>query len=123
MAQPGREDLGRGHFNDIAFRLRMSSVPAGRARKGVVAEAKDMMDYDLGLFEATATLTVPLPQPAPGDPHRARANIRPSDLNGRTAKTCDACCSLTLPAGDYKVTVELRRVDGKNSNITGKWRR
>ena len=116
------EDLGRGHFNDIAFRLRhVFPFRLDEPRKGVVrVEAEDMMDYDLGLFESTATVTVPFFRSPPQvTPIKLGQTFAPPNLNGRTAKTCDAYCSLTLPAGDYKVTVELRRVDGKNSNITG----
>src|SRR5262249_47360312 len=116
------EDLGRGHVNEIDFRARhIFLFRLDEPRKGMVrVESKDMMDYDVGLFEAAAAVTVPFfRNPSKVAPIKLGQTFTPPDLNGRTARTCDAHCSLTLPAGDYKVTVELRRADGKNSNILG----
>ena len=77
------EDLGRGHFNDDRLPLTAMSSRSGwtsRARDRAAVEAEDMMDYDLGLFEATATVTVPFFRSPPrGDPHQARANVRPAE--------------------------------------------
>src|SRR5262249_17680473 len=104
------EDHGGAGFNDIDFRARrVFPFRRGGAREGMVrVEADTMMDYALGLFESTATVTVPFFRTPPEvTPIRLGQTFAPPIIHGSTAKTCAAYCSMTLPAGDYKVTVEL----------------
>ena len=79
-----------------------------------------MMDYDLGLFEAAAAVPVPFFRTA----HKVTAvrlgeTFAPPVLDGRSEESCSAYCSVTLPAGDYKISVGLSREDGRKSNISG----
>ena len=77
-----------------------------------------MMDYDLGLFELTAAVTVPFfRDPPPVTPIRLQEAFNSGPLNGESAKTSSAYCSLTLAAGDYNVILDLRRLDGMSANL------
>jgi hypothetical protein len=80
----------------------------------------EMMDYNLGLFPSTTDVKVPFFRSAPGViPIKLGETFTSPLLDGSAARTCAAYCSMTLPAGDYKVTLGFRRADGKSSNIMG----
>jgi hypothetical protein len=117
------EDLGwLGRFNEIDYRARgVFPLRLGKPLRGVVRVTADqMMDYQLGLFPATAAVPTPFFRKAPKvTPLGLGETFAPPALDGSKAATCDAFCSMTLPAGDYRLTVGFRRVDRRRSNIQG----
>ena len=120
----GTEQNLLGSFNDIEFRARhIFAFVLEAPRKGIIGveSSMAMMDYDLGLFESTAAVTVPFfRDPPPVTPIRLQDAFNSGPLDGGSAKTSSAYCSLTLAAGDYNVIVDLRRLDGMSANLD--WR-
>jgi hypothetical protein len=120
---PNGENLGRlGHFNEIDYRARrVFPLRLDKPLQGMVRVTADVMtDYHLGLFLAKAAVPTPFFQKTPKvTPLKLGETFAPPALDGSRADTCDAFCAMTLPAGDYKLTVDFRRVDGRKSNIQG----
>jgi serine/threonine protein kinase len=111
-----------GRFNEIDYRSRgVFPFRLDKPLQGIIrVKADQMMDYHLAVFPAAAAVPTPFFRNTPkvtavklGETFTAPA------LDGSKADAYDAFCSLTLPAGDYRVTVGFRRVDGKRSNIHG----
>jgi hypothetical protein len=117
------EDLGwLGGFNEIDYRARrVFPLRLGKPLRGIVRVTADqMMDYQLGLFPATAAVPTPFFRKAPKvTPLKLGETFAPPALDGSKAATCDAFCSMTLPAGDYRLTIGFRRADRQRSNIQG----
>ncbi len=112
-----------GHFNDIDYRARHTfACRLDEPRKGIirVESSGAMMDYDFGLFELTASVPVPFFRNAPKvTPIQLEQSVTSPLLDNTSWKTDSAYYSLTLPAGDYTWSVEMRRLDDRVSNLQG----
>ncbi|MFO0957986.1 MAG: hypothetical protein U0800_11250 [Isosphaeraceae bacterium] len=119
----GGEDLGRlGHFNEIDYRARqVGVVKLEKPTQGVLAvEPEQMVDYDLAIFRADSKVPVPLLRGTPPvTPIEFGQLYKSPLLDGSSAKAFACYTSITLPAGDYRITYSLTREDGQSSNIQG----
>lgn len=122
LDQDGKELAELGGFNAIDFRSRgVFEFKLEEPQQGIIrVQTQQMVDYDFGLFKAADPVRTPFFRATPKvTPIELGQTFATPVLDGRSEKTCSAYCSLKLPAGDYKVTADLRRVDGENSNIQG----
>lgn len=85
-----------------------------------VASSEVMMDYDLGLFDATATVTVPYFRHTPVvTPIQPGQTITSPLLDSTDWRTDSVYYSLTLPAGDYTISLDISRPDGTQGALSG----
>ncbi len=111
------------YVNEIDFRTRhIKEVEVKTPLKMVLRVANAfpcIADYWLGLFPDDAKL------PAPFFVHNSAilpikfADPATAQTDGADPRQSDAYYAITLPAGDYKVTLECRLVDEKVGNVGG----
>jgi VWFA-related protein len=123
MKPDGEEGKSIGTMNEIDHRHRnIFRIEASQPLKGVLRyeNGHTVSDYYLAVFrESDALQGIFFVQPPPVAPLTLGKPMITPILDGDNTKMRDAYYSLKLPAGDYKLSVEYRRVDQKNSNVGG----
>jgi VWFA-related protein len=123
MEPDGKEGKSIGNMNQIDHRSRsIFRIETSQPLKGVVRyeNRNTISDYHLGVFrESDALQGLFFVQPPPVAPLTLGKPVMTPVLDGDNTKMRDAYYSIKLPAGDFKLSVEYRRVDQKNSNVGG----
>jgi von Willebrand factor type A domain len=124
MTTPGgKEGQKIGIMNETDHRRRsVFRMEASEPIKGVLRYANDftISDYHLGVFRDSDQLGgLFFVKPPVVVPIKLGAPVTTSVLDGANTQKRDVYYAITLPASDYKVSVEFRRVDQKDSNVGG----
>jgi VWFA-related protein len=123
MTPEGKEGQKIGNMNEADHRRRsVFRFEATEPVKGVLRYANDftISDYHLGVFRESDQLGgLFFVKPPAVAPIKLNAPVTTSVLDGVDTQKRDAYYAITLPAADYKVSVEFRRVDRKDSNVGG----
>ena len=119
----GKEGQRIGVMNETDIRRRsVFRINAEQPLQGILRYGNNytISDYYLGVFRESDPLGglffAKVPPVAPitiGNP------VTTPILDGDNPQMRDAYYSITLPAGDYKVSAEFRRVDQKRGNVGG----
>ena len=119
----GKEGQKIGIMNETDHRRRsVFRMEASEPIKGVLRYANDftISDYHLGVFRDTDQLGgLFFVKPPMVVPIKLGAPVTTPSLDGANTHKRDVYYAITLPAADYKVSVEFRRVDQKDSNVGG----
>jgi VWFA-related protein len=124
MTTPGgKEGQKIGIMNETDHRRRsVFRMEASEPIKGVLRYANDftISDYHLGVFRDSDQLGgLFFVKPPVVVPIKLGAPVTTPVLDGADTPKRDVYYAITLPAADYKVSVEFRRVDQKDSNVGG----
>ena len=123
MRSDGKEGEKIGRMIAIDHRHRsVFRIEATEPIKGVLryANAYTISDYHLGVFRESDPLGgLFFVKPPAVAPMKPGAPVTTPVLEGDNTQKRDAYYSITLPAADYKVSVEFRRLDQKGSNVGG----
>jgi hypothetical protein len=98
-------------------------IKAEGSLKGIVRymNRDTISDYQLAVFEEGGEFLTPFFVKCPKvNPINVGDIVKVPPLDGANNLARDAFYSATLPAGDYKLSAEFRRVDGKNSLMGGR---
>ena len=98
-------------------------IKAEHSLKGIVRylNRDTISDYQLAVFEEGGEFLTPFFVKCPKvTPINIGDVVKVPPLDGANNLARDAFYSATLPAGDYKLSAEFRRVDGKNSLMGGR---
>jgi hypothetical protein len=119
----GKEGQKIGIMNETDHRRRsVFRMEASEPIKGVLRYANDftISDYHLGVFRDSDQLGgLFFVKPPVVVPIRLGAPVTTPVLDGADTQKRDVYYAITLPAADYKVGIEFRRVDQKDSNVGG----
>jgi hypothetical protein len=119
----GKEGQKIGIMNETDHRRRsVFRMEASEPIKGVLRYANDftISDYHLGVFRDSDQLGgLFFVKPPAVVPIKLGAPVTTPVLDGTNTQKRDVYYAITLPAADYKVSVEFRRVDQKDSNVGG----
>jgi VWFA-related protein len=123
MRSDGKEGEKIGTMIEIDHRRRsVFRVETTAPIKGVLryANSYTISDYHLGVFRESDQLGgLFFVKPPAVAPMKLSAPVTTPVLEGDNTQKRDMYYSISLPAADYKVSVEFRRVDQKDSNVGG----
>jgi hypothetical protein len=123
MEPDGKEGKKIGGMIAIDHRHRsVFRIEAEKPLQGVLRyeNSYTISDYHLGVFRESDRLNgLFFVKPPPVAPIKLGQTVTTPLLEGDNTQKRDAYYSLTLPAGDYKVSVEYRRQDKRDSNVGG----
>jgi VWFA-related protein len=123
MTPDGKEGEKIGIMNELDHRRRsVFLIETTEPTKGVLRYANDftISDYHLGVFRESDQLGGLFFVKPPGvAPMKVNAPVTTPALEGDNTQKRDVYYSILLPAADYKVGIEFRRVDQKDSNVGG----
>jgi VWFA-related protein len=123
MTSDGKEGEKIGIMNKSDHRRRsVFLIATTEPIKGVLRYANDftISDYHLGVFRESDQLGgLFFVKPPAVAPMKLSAPVTTPVLEGDNTQKRDVYYSISLPAADYKVSVEFRRVDQKDSNVGG----
>jgi VWFA-related protein len=123
MTSDGKEGEKIGIMNETDHRRRsVFRIETTKPIKGVLRYANDftISDYHLGVFRESDQLGgLFFVRPPAVAPMKLNAPVTTPVLEGDSTQKRDMYYSISLPAADYKVSVEFRRVDQKDSNVGG----
>jgi hypothetical protein len=123
MTSDGKQGEKIGTMNDIDHRHRsVFRIETTEPIKGVLRYTNDftISDYHLGVFRESDQLAgLFFVKPPAVAPMKPSAPVNIPVLEGDNTLKRDAYYSISLPPADYKVSVEFRRVDQKDSNVGG----
>lgn len=123
MTSDGKEGEKIGIMNEADHRRRsVFRMEASEPIKGALRYANDftISDYYLGVFRDSDQLGgLFFVKPPAVAPIKLGAPVTTPILDGTDTQKRDAYYAITLPAADYKVSVDFRRVDQKDSNVGG----
>lgn len=123
MKPDGSEGQSIGGMNEIDHRHRsIFRIKAKEPLKGVFRYENEysIADYHLAVFKESDPLQgLFFIQPPVVAPLTLGKAVTTPLLDGSNPKLRDAFYSIKLPAGDFKLSVEFRRADLKNSNVGG----
>jgi VWFA-related protein len=123
MTSDGKEGEKIGIMNKSDHRRRsVFRIATTEPIKGVLRYANDftISDYHLGVFRESDQLGgLFFVKPPAVAPMKLSAPVTTPVLEGDNTQKRDVYYSISLPAADYKVSVEFRRVDQKDSNVGG----
>ena len=123
MTAEGKEGQKIGIMNALDHRHRsVFQIEAPESIKGVLRYANDftISDYHLGVFRDSDQLGgLFFVKPPVVAPIKLGAPVTTPVLDGTETQRRDVYYAITLPAADYKVSVEFQRVDRKDSNVGG----
>jgi Mg-chelatase subunit ChlD len=123
MKPDGKEGKKIGRMIAIDHRHRsVFRIEAEKPLQGVLRyeNSYTISDYHLGVFRESDRLNgLFFVKPPPVAPIKLGQTVTTPLLEGDNTQKRDAYYSLTLPAGDYKVSVEYRRQDKRDSNVGG----
>jgi VWFA-related protein len=123
MTSDGKEGEKIGIMNKSDQRRRsVFRIETTEPIKGVLRYANDftISDYHLGVFRESDQLGgLFFVKPPAVAPMKLSAPVTTPVLEGDNTQKRDVYYSISLPAADYKVSVEFQRVDQKDSNVGG----
>jgi hypothetical protein len=123
MEPDGKEGKKIGGMIAIDHRHRsVFRIEAEKPLQGVLRYENNytISDYYLGVFRESDRLNgLFFVKPPPVAPIKLGQTVTTPLLDGENTQKRDAYYSLTLPAGDYKVSVAYRRQDKRDSNVGG----
>jgi VWFA-related protein len=123
MTPEGKEGQKIGNMNKLDHRHRsVFRIETTEPIKGVLRYANDftISDYHLGVLRESDQLSgLFFVKPPAVAPIKLGAPVTTPVLDGTDTQKRDVYYAITLPAADYNVSVEFRRVDRKDSNVGG----
>jgi VWFA-related protein len=123
MTSDGKEGEKIGIMNETDHRRRsVFRVETTEPIKGALRYANSftISDYHLGVFRESDQLGgLFFVKPPAVPPMKLSAPVTTPVLEGEDMQKRNVYYSISLPAADYKVSVEFRRLDQKDSNVGG----
>jgi VWFA-related protein len=123
VSPEGKETNKIGSMNEIDHRHRgVYRIEASEPVQGILRYGNEhtVCDYYLGVFPESDRLGgLFFIKPPAITPLKRGTPVTTPVLDGQKTWMRDAYYSINLPAGDYKVSVEFRRADQKESNVGG----
>ena len=123
IGHDGKDGQRIGVMNEIDYRHRsVFRINAEQPLQGILRYGNEytISDYHLGVFRESDPLGgLFFAKVPPVTPITIGKPVTTPILDGDNVQMRDAYYSITLPAGDYKVSGEFRRVDQKRSNVGG----